>query len=196
MSNGYSADRQQITYMSDFSQQARVSRRRAPATPSVKSAKRPLQLKGFPVCLSNNPVDARCVTNLSTFVQTKRLLLAAERKTVPSAWRHPVCKGVRGRKSPSGRGRHRWWAGRCEGTQRAGPGFQETGAPPGSRNGQSAACFRPTQQEDRAVSSGHRNIDRWQMACNGIRQQNQARGDNGRQGRMFPPPGRRKDWRQ
>ena len=34
------------------------------------------------------------------------------------------------------------------------------------------------------------------MAYNGIRQQNQVRGDNGRQGRMFPPPGRRKDWRQ
>ena len=121
VSNGYSNDRQQITYMSDFLQQARVSRHRAPATPSVKSAKRPPQLRGFPVCLSNNPVDARCVTNLSTFVQTKRLPLAAGRKTAPSAWRHPVCKGVRGRKSPSGRGRHRWWAGRCEGTRRAGP---------------------------------------------------------------------------
>ena len=34
------------------------------------------------------------------------------------------------------------------------------------------------------------------MAYNGIWQQNQVRGDNGRQGRMFPPPGRRKDWRQ
>ena len=34
------------------------------------------------------------------------------------------------------------------------------------------------------------------MAYNGMRQQNQVRGDNGRQGRMFPPPGRRKDWRQ
>ena len=94
VSNGYSTDRQQITYMSDFLQQTRVSRHRAPATPSVKSAKRPPQLRGFPVCLSNNPVDARCVTNLSTFVQTKRLPLAAGRKTAPSAWRHPVCKGV------------------------------------------------------------------------------------------------------
>ena len=34
------------------------------------------------------------------------------------------------------------------------------------------------------------------MAYNGIRQQSQVRGDNDRQGRMFPPPSRRKDWRQ